>query len=583
MERSSNDCRPITDVPVKQEVFSGSDDDADFGEHVQPKDPNLSVSSKTSDPTTVEKVQKKKRKPRKLPTKKNDTESQPPAPRHRKKRLRNPEALARQRVKERLKRAAMTPEELEKWRERRRQRNRQRRAEMTPEQLEARREKSRQRNRQKRANMTPEELEQSREAHRMQLRRLGREAKMTFEERKFHRERDLQEGNVHPKMRFQKILTDEEVEDRKQRKRFYHIMKRAMMTPEDKARLAEYQRNYQRGLTGDNKDRWVAMRKRAHRKRLDRAEDYLKFLEYQKQRMIKETPEKRQKRLLKYKINQARRKLKKKLEEDGVSAEEIDRRVDILVKEMEAQPQPEPSMYRPRAQTGEKSRKLVELEQQEREMNRTVTTGEVDPTRFGEVEHSMEDTSCPDFPDGTPYCAGNNVEDRSCQVEKKILINYRPKKPLLTCQECQSTFSRKDDLITHLILFHPENCWKCPTCSEVMLTPHELSEHFKRAHPAPVPVPQPSNLILKNDSKTVKAKVKAPTQIVLAVAMPKPVLRFNCLRCDRKFKTLRSLSNHVRIKHHTSYWPCEHCRLLKYSESSLAFHRKVCLGLLKII
>lgn len=145
-------------------------------------------------------------------------------------------------------------------------------------------------------------------------------------------------------------------------------------------------------------------------------------MDSQKRHVANETPEQRQKRLQRYKIYQATKKLKKELEESGMSVEEIQEKVDGLVQEMKAQPLPPPSQYKPRDRT----KKTRKLEQLEREMETesiptsTVNVPSVPTSGFTTISENAPSPASAfhDYAQNANHDS-DNIEDISCLDENE--------------------------------------------------------------------------------------------------------------------------------------------------------------------
>lgn len=594
----------VEKILVKEEIIfhdSGGDTDTG-GDHLDFK---VELNDSSTLRKDASKSTKKKGRPRKRLNSGEDEDE-------------TPQARSKRRKRNYL--LAMTPEERETYRAQERERKRRARIELPPEKRAEILAKQRIRSRVKRDQMMdPERLkkrEEFREIQRLHLEQIRaervrrgepeiNEAEDEKEKRRLYylerRKRNQADDNERVRVQqknYRRNLTPEQRELRREKDKFYNITRRIKMTPEDKAKRNEYQKNYYRSLTGEKKQRWVEMTRRAcakanQKQYVKNPDKYVKFLDYQKQRTANETPEQRQKRLRGYKINQARKKLKKQLEEIEMPEEEIQRRINILVEEMKAQPLPPLSEYKPRARTS-KPKKLEEFEELKKNVNKPVPSIPP-PTGFFNLNYPDPNVSIlPEVPPPPPPPGEYQYIDDAPELHDDLIdydlgsfqepLNFEashPKGPLvlLTCSECQSTFTSRDDLITHLILFHSEKCWRCPQCSEVMLSPDEFSEHFK-THDTPPPATQESvePPTFKFDLKSIVTLQEPPEITVPKVRTRTPVAtyKFDCFRCDKKFKSLKPLTNHVRIKHPSSYWPCEHCGLLKYSEESLLYHQPMC-------
>lgn len=125
------------------------------------------------------------------------------------------------------------------------------------------------------------------------------------------------------------------------------------------------------------------------------------------------------------------------------------------------------------------------------------------------------------------------------------------------CRECSSTFTWKEDLRSHMILIHSESCWRCPKISEVMISPAEFSEHFNSHHtPTQLKV---SSVITDKPEKSAGCVSEYQASLTLVASVVTKSLQRS------------QLSQHVKVQHPTSFWPCKHCDLLKYSDRSLRF------------
>lgn len=597
---------------------------------------------------------------------------------------------------------SLTPEELEKFQEEKRLKRR-RRPQMTSEQRQRKGERQREYNQRKRAEVNAAELEKIQEKKRAKAREryairkanaptadmlekkekrrsqrqdyyqrnneLRKERAKLYRERKraalealtpeeqeekrrqaqaYHREWRQKKKDEKGRSYTGRPRTEQEEEDKKSKLRFYNFMRRAQMTPEEKLKESEFRKNYQKNyylnLTGEKKERYKESVRRASRKQYYTKEKSVKYYErasgYQKRRLLNETPEHRQQRLFKSKVRDAKKKLRKQLEERGAPEVEIEWRIESLVEEMKAQPLPplsSLSQYVPK-QRKKKTALREQLERKERGLPYNLANVQKYPvhTQSTTVERRRVDKAtgyeqCPDLPgelldyeddytDDVGYHDEHNPNDDESpetdndhvasitetpsgsnfsvevqpivtspqrfsfqadladphpgiQIRDSLPSPQSPPTPKFPCSKCQAPFHTKDDLVSHLFLLHSVKCWKCPKCSEVMLNSQEFSEHFKMHKGSQ----SSKNSEMTGETSSSKAPpVKAETISVVASVI-KTGLKFNCFRCNQNFERLASLTEHVKIKHPASYWPCVHCQLLKYSESSLQFHLKMCL------
>ncbi|CAL8110770.1 unnamed protein product [Orchesella dallaii] len=113
------------------------------------------------------------------------------------------------------------------------------------------------------------------------------------------------------------------------------------------------------------------------------------------------------------------------------------------------------------------------------------------------------------------------------------------------CDLCGTAFRQKNGYDKHKYYVHgdgnlKENYKKCPHCDKEFKQNITLNSHIRRYHEGAL------------------------------------IIKYDCYRCEEKFTASESLMEHVKANHSESYFPCEGCGVLKYTEASLRFHYSKC-------
>ncbi|CAL8146298.1 unnamed protein product [Orchesella dallaii] len=163
-------------------------------------------------------------------------------------------------------------------------------------------------------------------------------------------------------------------------------------------------------------------------------------------------------------------------------------------------------------------------------------------------------------------------------VHPHLYENLRKSNSLISldCGECSESFGNEEEIRSHFESAHKDKCIRCPECSLVFLSSNkssstELQDHMRLTHDG-------------NEDKEILQEVGMPrvrTKTGKSRRKKKPSIRFkyNCMRCDGdegKFNQLEELSGHVKDKHPQNFWPCAYCKLMRYTERGLLFHRQMC-------
>lgn len=141
------------------------------------------------------------------------------------------------------------------------------------------------------------------------------------------------------------------------------------------------------------------------------------------------------------------------------------------------------------------------------------------------------------------------------------------------CPHCEETNKKKEEIIQHVEMCHPEKVWKCPEleCGRSILDPVDLQEHFFRDHGTRGK--EVLNLRKKRDRSNWRKR--KGVDVVVGPLFKRGNGIFPCYRCDTAERSKEELDKHVKKVHPSAYWPCSGCGIVSFSERSRLFHWSV--------
>ncbi|ODM91069.1 putative zinc finger protein [Orchesella cincta] len=142
------------------------------------------------------------------------------------------------------------------------------------------------------------------------------------------------------------------------------------------------------------------------------------------------------------------------------------------------------------------------------------------------------------FPTGRDFYYKHWTQVHKEKKEDNLERNY-------VCDLCGTAFRQKNGYDKHKYYVHgdgnlKENYKKCPHCDKEFKQNITLNSHIRRYHEGAL------------------------------------IIKYDCYRCEEKFTAAEGLMEHVKASHPESYFPCEGCGVLKYTEASLRFHYSKC-------
>jgi len=121
------------------------------------------------------------------------------------------------------------------------------------------------------------------------------------------------------------------------------------------------------------------------------------------------------------------------------------------------------------------------------------------------------------------------------------------------CNTCEKHFSRKDNLLQHLVEVHANNYnkrYQCPICIKRFSRERNLKQHINNLHG------EIGELKLKIDQELRKG------------------YEFACDVCEKRFRTQNNLYQHKNQMHSTTFFQCPTCIRRFRHQSNLNRHLK---------
>ena len=155
----------------------------------------------------------------------------------------------------------------------------------------------------------------------------------------------------------------------------------------------------------------------------------------------------------------------------------------------------------------------------------------------------------------------------------ELLTDHKAKEHLsdkskIKCHHCPVTFSTKKIYSYHMQNIHPDSCFQCHICNQVLYNETKLSSHYKTKHAAVSPK---SELQCEFCSNTYFNKNSLKAHIHSKHLSTKS---FPCKVCPKVFNSSSNLKTHVRIVHLMERpYECKDCEKAYASEGGLVAHQ----------
>lgn len=298
---------------------------------------------------------------------------------------------------------------------------------------------------------------------------------------------------------------------------------------------------------------------------------YGNVLEYQRRKTATETPEEREKRLLRYRISQARKKEKERLDQEGITApEQVNKRLAQVEAEVRSRPIKK-TEYKPRM----KARKPHSNSSRDpvvtvaASVTPTPSTDQPDAHTCSLVEKSLKPVEpagkciqeSEAFEDSLPTPTPPSPERATARAQPDVdtsrdlpeLLAKRKKITNVTteiCDMCGETCKDKRRLLLHKHTVHScdSSSFQCPSCSHLATSSRGLWHHYVSSH---------GGLSALSDLPAFQHEVRLKTT-------PKRDPRYQdapniCEICGKQFRQKCTLDDHVRRAHQGKGYYCTVC------------------------
>jgi len=182
---------------------------------------------------------------------------------------------------------------------------------------------------------------------------------------------------------------------------------------------------------------------------------------------------------------------------------------------------------------------------------------ELDDENASALEEPEIDTELVSEPQQT-----NNVSDINeipvRNMESKLQRNMENK---FECNQCDSTFTRKDSLITHNLSVHEGVKYACNHCEHLFSDKANLTTHIKSIHEG---IKYPCNQC--DYQATQQSRLKTHIQSKYEG------VKYSCNHCEHQFSHKDHLTKHIKSIHEGIKYPCNQCDYQAAWKSSLKTH-----------
>lgn len=142
----------------------------------------------------------------------------------------------------------------------------------------------------------------------------------------------------------------------------------------------------------------------------------------------------------------------------------------------------------------------------------------------------------------------------------------------MNCPHCPETFT-EDKLRSHLDTTHPDQCWRCPECFKVVLTPSDLLLHYVSQHKKPRSKMNEFTAPASSSTSATKTAPPPPGNSPPIPELQRPSRRGHlCKRCPEVCDTLNDLYKHINEAHPENCYTCPVCKSVKYTLRAVQFH-----------
>ena len=143
-----------------------------------------------------------------------------------------------------------------------------------------------------------------------------------------------------------------------------------------------------------------------------------------------------------------------------------------------------------------------------------------------------------------PNTAFSNEENVfSNEIEEASAI-YESDSDILFCQECDTDFLKKSDLMDHMWMAHKQESHECAICNKVYITEQHLANHFSLSHNSQETFGRRRNLIIGDNANTPQSWQT----------------RYNsCILCGKEYGQQKRLFIHMWEAHQKKCFKCDIC------------------------
>ncbi|ODM88404.1 Zinc finger and BTB domain-containing protein 17 [Orchesella cincta] len=321
-------------------------------------------------------------------------------------------------------------------------------------------------------------------------------------------------------------------------------------------------------------------------------ERYEKVMSYNRERTANETPEQRQKRLLRYKVNQAKRRAKSQMEKEGPQ-EEIERLLEEVRREVEQRESSKPNKeYMPRV-GARKSKMLIKLEEQLHQPS-TVSVDDINSSVVQVLPPPPPQLDQPppesfihpdlDYPQFLPSPMAQDDDDNydDCDYQPP---HYEPNVPEPSSEnipelDLSSPLKVEVEEASTIIINNTFKVAATKRNEDSRDAPHNLRrlwekfecktatslwKHYVNFHEE-AEVPIPTTKVKPSSSKSIGVSDK---QAVRDRGGP-----VTCDQCGKQYKQRATLDDHIRRVHLSQRFFCDVCSKEEQTATKLWRHKK---------